>query len=218
MMRTKLGWVVCATLVAGTVTSAQAADNFRFYFTFGPYCGCLSHAVGVDQEATDGYDTFHDFIDNVEDVGYAGIFHQYDPPGWKGPSEFYRTDIREPLASDESMTWEPIHVWADPELFEGGETMAFTIWADPGGTVPNNRVYAVELLAVPDGIENAPEIGSTWNIVGQDPLTIEMPTFMSDNGFAGYQFAFHVSSIVPEPGAAMGLALLGAIALKRRRD
>ena len=165
--------------------------------------------MGVWSGSIDGYDDRDLPMDNNEDGGYAATYHA--GPDWSGPEGFYVRDFRKPMTPAESKTW-VIYLWADPDIYD--ETR-MTISVEAGAPVPPaERTYSLELLYVPDGISNAPPLGTTWELVVGETLMVEVPTYKTDNGLAGYQFAF-TASAVPEPASLRGL--LGGRALLRRR-
>lgn len=173
----------------------------------------MSRMLGVRSDATDDYDSLIDMPDTVVDSGYAAVFHDAKDPDWSGPTDFYRADIRAPLAPDESKTWAPIYLWADPRYYTD-EAMFLSFQPDSYAKPPGDRTYTVELLYVPDGITGAPDVGTTWNLDPAWPLRIGVPTYATENGLKSYQFAMTISA-VPEPTAlACVLLMLG---LRRRR-
>jgi len=143
------------------------------------------------------------------------MYHEYDPPTWTGPTEFYGRDHRSPPASDQSRTWDSLYVWATPEY--GTDVMYFSMRADTLFAPPDDRSYLLELLQVPDGVVGAPELGTIWEIPLDAPFTVELPTFATKNGLEGYRFAFTVSEVVPEPTTLSLLAIGGLMAIRRRR-
>lgn len=173
----------------------------------------MSHALGVWSDATDGYDVDYDFPDAYLDVGYAAVYHE-NGPDWSGPTDFYRTDFRAPLLPQETKTWSPIHLWADPQYY-GLPDMYLAVEMDAGYMPPDDRDYYVELLHVPDGISNAPDVGTTWLIPRDRTLVVQVPTYETYNGLESYQFAV-VAGAVPEPAALLLLAA-GAWLVGRRR-
>jgi hypothetical protein len=168
--------------------------------------------MGVRSVTTDGYDRDWDQPDTVLDAGYAAVFHNGEDSGWDGPTDFYRTDYRAPMAPGDSKTWAPIHLWADPYSY-GQETMFLSVEPFAGNQPPSDRTYTIELLYVPDGIDGAPPVGTTWP-VDKSLVTIEVPTFATYDGMEGYRFSF-TASAVPEPAALPGMLL--PVALLRRR-
>jgi hypothetical protein len=103
------------------------------------------------------------------------------------------------------MTWAPIHVWAVPEYAD--HEMSMTITADSLFAPPLDRDYVLELLYVPAGITDAPPIGTHWVVPPDRALTVTVPAFRDKDGDGGYQFAFTVGPVVPEPSA---IALVAA--------
>ena len=140
--------------------------------------------------------------------GRVGIFHENNPD-WEGPTGYYRSDFRAPLAQDVAMTYSPIGLWAEPGF--ANDTMFLSVKADTLFPPPTDREYSLELLYVPEEIEDAPAVGTVWTLPTDGSIfEIEMPTFRSDTGEGTYQFAFTASAAVPEP--ASGLVML----LRRR--
>ena len=169
--------------------------------------------MGVWADSTDGYDKYLDIPDDIPGPGYAGIYHENDPPTWTGPSDFYRTDFRSPLELGETEIWSGLYLWADPETYEDS-VMYLSVEADPGYPPPAGWRFVVELLYVPEGIEGAPEVGETWQVDPLNTLTIEVPTYWAMNGLESYQFSFTILAL-PEPTTLVGL-VVGVLLLRRR--
>lgn len=169
---------------------------------------------GVRSDATDDFDYGVDFLDEYPDAGYAAFYHAYDPPAWTGEEGFYRTDFRALMSEGDVKTWGGLHLWADP-VYYGQETMMLSIAADQSHLPPTGWNYKVELLYVPEGIEGAPAIGTTWELELDKTLTIEVPTYGTYNGLESYEFAFTIEA-VPEPGAAV--LLLAGLGMAARRS
>ncbi|MFH1748600.1 MAG: hypothetical protein ABIG44_16315, partial [Planctomycetota bacterium] len=156
--------------------------------------------------ATDDWDKNWDVTDHITAPGYAAVYHAYDPPEWTGPTDFYRIDYRAPMSPGETKTWAPIHLWADAEQYYEGDKMYLSMMADVNFLPPANWRYVLELTYVPEGVEDAPEVGKTWELALDRTLTVEVPTFYAENGLDGYQFAFTVEAI-PEPATLAGLLM-----------
>lgn len=172
--------------------------------------------MGAWSGATDGYDEGVDIPDDIPNYGYAGIYHEYRPDGWQGPTGFYRTDFRAWPAPGEIKTWIPLHLWADPELYED-PIMTLSILGDPVYRPPTDWTYTLELLYVPPEIEGAPPVGTTWEVPAEGLFMVDVPTFRTYDGLEGYRFAFSMYA-VPEPSAAGGLiAALAWLTVRRRR-
>ena len=144
-----------------------------------------------------------------ENSGYAGTYH--DEADWTGPEGFYMWDFREPFAETASKTW-LLYLWADPEFYSD-ERMALSFEAGYPEPSPD-RTYSVELMYVPEGIVDAPPVGTTWPFDPAETLMIEVPTYKAANGLTAYQFAF-TAGPVPEPAGILAL-LAGALFLRRR--
>jgi len=65
---------------------------------------------------------------------------------------------------------------------------------------PSSRRYLVELIRVPDGIVDAPAVGTVWELPLSEQYTIDLPTYRTTDGLMGYQFAFTVTEARPGPG------------------
>jgi len=170
--------------------------------------------MSVWSDASDDFDRKYDTQTDTEGApGYAGVYHGGHEVGWSGPTGFYFNDFRAPLAPDESKTWTPICVWADPTY--GGEQMAFSMEADADNPPPADRHYLLELLTVPDGVIGAPPEGTVWPLSLDRLFTLVLPAYRTDDGLTGYQFAYTVTA-VPEPEAALLLALLFLLPRRRR--
>jgi hypothetical protein len=91
----------------------------------------------------------------------------------------------------ESKTWAPLHLWANPDIYEPN-TMTLSI--EPASDVPPpaDRTYTLELLYVPDGVQGAPPVGTTWSVPPDQIFMIDVPTFMTYDGLEGYRFAFKI--------------------------
>ena len=148
-------------------------------------------------------------MDVGENSGYVGTYH--DEADWTGPEGFYMWDFREPIAADSSKTW-LLYLWADPELYSD-ERMMLSFEAGYPDPSPE-RTYSVELMYVPDGITDAPPVGTTWAFDPAAPLSIEVPTYQTSNGLSSYQFAF-TAGPMPEPTGVL-VFLAGALFLRRR--
>ena len=154
-------------------------------------------------------------------LGYAAVFHEYDPPSWDGPTGYYSTDNRKVLLPDESKTFAPIVLWATND-FEP-DAMSMAIEADPYFTPPADRSYLLELLYVPEGISGAPDVGTVWEVPLDEPLVITVPTYRwspdspdDPDDPHGYRFAFTMSA-VPEPASVFGLLTVGMLLHAQRR-
>jgi hypothetical protein len=174
--------------------------------------------LGVWSDATDGYDESWDFLIDPGYVGYAAVFHEYAPPDWDGPTGYYSTDNRKLLLPEESKTFAPITLWAT-SAYEP-ETMAMAIEADVYFTPPADRSYVLELLYVPEGINGAPEVGTTWDVPLDKTFVVTVPTYRwSPDGPDdphGYLFAFTITA-VPEPASLLGLMMGGLLVRAHRR-
>ncbi len=150
--------------------------------------------MGVWSGATDDFDSGLDRPLEFPGLGAAAIYHANDPNAWAGPTAFYVTDYRAPMAPDESKTWSPIHLWATPGAY-GDDTMTLLIQGAADVTPPPNRTYTLELLYVPPGVTGAPPVGTTWDVPPDEPFTVTVPTFATDDGREGYQFALTVGAV-----------------------
>ena len=150
--------------------------------------------------------------DPTDAVGTVAFYHS--GPTWGGPEGFYSRDFRAPLSPTESKTWTGLYLWANPDYY--GETrMALSIAGDGTAPPPDDRKYVLQLVYVPKEIDNAPPVGTTWQVVQGETLTVEVPTYATHYGLDGYQFEFTVSEVVPEPATGLGLALM-VLVLRRR--
>ena len=147
--------------------------------------------------------------------GYAGVYHEYDPVTWTGPTGYYRRDFRGFIAPDEAMVWSPLHVWAGP-LFAPSK-MALSFKADTLFPPARNRDYLMELLYVPEGVVGAPPVGTVWDLPLDSTFTIYMPTYRAADGAGAYQFSFTMTAEVPEPGSLTLLLAVAWSVLARRR-
>lgn len=165
--------------------------------------------------ATDGYDPDYDLLAYLGDgPGYTGVYHINDVAGWTGPTGFYYSDYRAPLAPDEGKAWAPIYLWATESYTE--PVTYFSFEADGPPYPPRERKYSLQLTAVPEGLSGAPDVGTSWALPADGSLfTLELPTWATSDGLTGYQFSFNMTAMVPEP--ATGLACAVAVLLRRRR-
>lgn len=164
--------------------------------------------MGVWSGAEDGWDELDRLIDSGR-VGYAAMYHERTGGIWGGPTGFYQTDYRSPMEPGAGKTWDSLYVWADPSY--KGDTMFLTLNPDPDSPPPIDRTYNLELLQVPDGLVDAPPVGSVWDIPTGSPITLEIPTYRTKNGLDGYRFAFTMNA-VPEP-TTISLLAIGAMTL-----
>lgn len=138
-------------------------------------------------------------------IGYAVVYHEEGVDGWDGPSGMWGVDIRAPLAPDEGMTWTRLFVWADLTYFD--DEMPLALEADDTlGLPPPERAYLLELIAVPAEITGAPPVGTTW-LLPETPgieFQVTLPTYMTGNGLAGYEFAFSMTAAHPCDETACG--------------
>jgi hypothetical protein len=161
--------------------------------------------MGIWSDAVDGWDDGMDWpLETFGADGYAGVYHHRDDPLWGGPTAFWKNDRRAPMAWYESKTWEQIFVWSDPIYQE--DTMFFALEAnmllDPP---PGDRKYELTLVGVPDGIEGAPEVGTTWTVPHDgETLYVELPNFSTVDGLEGYEFEFLIE---PAPDNCWGTPL-----------
>jgi hypothetical protein len=174
--------------------------------------------LGVWSDATDGYDEYWDFLINPGALGYAAVFHENSPPDWDGPTGYYAADNRKLPLPDESKTFSPITLWATSDYEP--DTMSLAIEADPYFTPPADRNYLLELLAVPDGIGGAPEVGTVWQVPLDEAFVVTVPTYRwapdDPEDPHGYQFAFTITA-VPEPASILGLILAAVLMHANRR-
>jgi len=155
-----------------------------------------------------------DYVIGTTGEGFAGVYHEYNPSVWKGDTGFYKGDARSSIAEDESKTWEQLFVWAHPS-YTGGSSMYFSMKSDNSFPPPEDRDYLLELVSVPGGITGAPAVGTVWEVpLGGEILVLELPTFLTTDGLAGYEFAFTMTA-VPEP-TAFGLVAVGMVPLLLR--
>jgi hypothetical protein len=139
--------------------------------------------------------------------GYAGVYHEFDPPLWDGSTGYYGRDLRAPARATEAKTWAPLHTWATPAY--PNDTMSLALLPDPIYRPPNNRAYTLELLSVPAGITGAPPVGTTWLL---DPdtssaFTLDLPTYRAETGANAYQLALTFGA-VNQPGDMDGNGLV----------
>ncbi|MBN2563245.1 MAG: PEP-CTERM sorting domain-containing protein [Phycisphaerae bacterium] len=172
--------------------------------------------LGVRSDATDGWDAELDYLIGTAGTGFAGVYHEYDPEGWLGDTGFYRTDYRSLLAPDEGMSWESLYVWADPSYPEEEESMYFSMVSDSTYPPPPDRRYLLHLVSVPDGVSGAPDEGTVWELLLDEVLTLDLPTYRTTNGLDGYRFSFTITA-VPEPTTIGLVAVGGALLLSRSR-
>ncbi len=132
---------------------------------------------------------------------------------WQGETGFYANDFRAPIEDDQSITWEPIHLWASLEYPD--EQMFISFKADTVFPPPTDRDYFLELQYVPLGISGAPPLGTQWQLPAEGTFNLQVPTFRTKNGNYGYRFAFKMSEVTPEPGTACLLILGTALASRR---
>ena len=163
--------------------------------------------MGVWSGATDNWDTGIDFLIGTTGSGFAGVYHENGQSGWLGPTGFYRFDLRSLPERNESKTWDSVYVWA--ALSYLNQTMSFSMLAQPGACAerstsvlapPLDRRYLLELLAVPEGVPEAPPVGTVWELPLQGTFSLEMPTYRTANGLEGYRFAFTMTAAIPGPG------------------
>jgi hypothetical protein len=166
--------------------------------------------MGVWSGATNDYDPGFDRPLEILGLGAAAVYHETGEQGWTGPTDYYITDYRAPLGADGSQTWSPLYLWANPEAYTD-ETMFLSIEPAADAVPPSNRHYSLELLYVPDGVTGAPPVGTVWDVQPDHALVVEVPTYKSDDGRTGYQFAFTVGAVPePAPVLAVAAALLAA--------
>lgn len=147
-------------------------------------------------------------------LGAAAIYHEFKPGVWSGPTGFYIRDYRAPLAPEQSKTWSPIHLWADPLAYHE-KTMLLSLEAAKDAKPPDNRRYELELLYVPAGVIGAPPVGTVWQLPLDRAFSVEVPTYKTTDGRTGYRFGFTVHA-VPEPASAAAAVAGVLIALRRR--
>jgi hypothetical protein len=177
----------------------------------------MSGFLGVWSGATDDFDSDFDYqLDPSNSLGYARIWHEKNLAGWSYDNGFYYNDYRAPLARNEGKTFAPIYLWADPSYPES-DTMPFSMEADQSTELLTDRRYYLTLLAVPAGVSGAPAVGTRWELPLYETVTWNLPTYRSADGRSGYAFALEFTPVVPEPGAALGLAGLLLAATMRRR-
>lgn len=126
------------------------------------------------------------------ELGYAGTYHENGVSGWTGPTGFYSTDVRKPLAPDESKTWSPLYLWATPAYV--GTSMNFALQPYDAGMPPTNRRYSIQLVYVPPGVTGAPPVGTSWQVPCYAPFLVPVPTYATTDGLTGYQFAMTFSA------------------------
>lgn len=143
-------------------------------------------------------------LETIGADGYAGVYHHRDDPFWGGPTAFWKNDRRAPMEWYESKTWAQIFVWSDPRYHEA--TMVFAIEANMLLVPPPvDRKYELELMAVPDGVEGAPEVGTTWTVpVDGTTVLVELPNFSATSGLEGYEFRFTIEAAPDGCGGTPG--------------
>jgi hypothetical protein len=151
--------------------------------------------MGVWSGATDDFDEGLDRPLEIIGYGAVAVYHEADPNVWSGPTDFYVTDYRAALLPMQSQTWSPICFWANPDAYTyDWMYMSFEPAVDL--PPPANRDYTLELLYVPEGVEDAPPVGTVWHIPPDDEYMIELPTFRTYDGLEGYRLAFSVGPTV----------------------
>jgi len=177
--------------------------------------------LGVWSSANDNYDAGIDVAVTPGGSGFAGVYHQNTPTGWKGPTGFYHTDIRALPAPLEGKTWDPLYVWAYPSY--ASASMYFSMQArytlcdgEPQSRAaypPANRHYLLELVGVPAGVVGAPPVGTVWEVPVGPTFTLTLPTYRTTNGLEGYRFAFTMTESSAIPGVSewglVAMTLLG---------
>lgn len=144
-------------------------------------------------------------------MGFAGIYYEYNPPDWQGPTGFYHTDSRSLPAPHESRIWDSLYVWAYPsypdetmfvsfQSFQAAQSSLCGEQAYRAALPPSDRRYLLELLSVPDGVIGAPQVGTVWELPLGPLFTLELPTYSTTDGLEGYRFAFKITRVVSLPG------------------
>ena len=132
----------------------------------------------------------------LEIIGYgaAAFYHETGLAGWSGPTDFFVTDYRGPLPESEAREWTQLYLWANPDAYLG-DLMYLSL--DPAAdlTPPSNRTYMLELVAVPEGVPDAPPVGTQWNIPSTDGFMLELPTYTTYDGLDSYEFTFSVGPV-----------------------
>ena len=65
---------------------------------------------------------------------------------------------------------------------------------------PSDRHYLLELVNIPAGITGAPAVGTVWELSLEEPFTLELPTYRTNDGLTGYEFSFTVTEAEASPG------------------
>ncbi|HMQ14974.1 MAG TPA: hypothetical protein PKC49_03285 [Phycisphaerae bacterium] len=175
--------------------AALASDYWFYRYAFGPEgCGCNAGHLGAHPAGTDDYDPALDFPFFSQEEGYAAVYHEQGVNGWTGPTDFYRHDLRSGVPIDQSKTWEPVYVWAS-DFFEP-ETMIFGMQPHPNLHPSTSRRWFLTLEAVPQGVLNAPAVGTRWMLPSNyDLFLLELPTVRPVDGRDGYRFSVKIAPV-----------------------
>ena len=84
-----------------------------------------------------------------------------------------------------------------------------------GDKVGPVRDYVLELTYVPDGVEGAPAVGTTWQLDLTTQWDLKLPTYNTEDGTESYAFSFTVLA-VPEPVSILAWTAAVLLLLRRR--
>jgi hypothetical protein len=150
-----------------------------------------------------------DLTANPSGLGYTAVYHEFDLLDWGGPTGFYLADRRSLPAPEEGKTWDSLYVWAFPAYTL--DTMFLSFEAvlpgrcqrDPPrrfSAPPSDRLYRLKLMSVPEGVLDAPPVGTVWELPSDSTFALELPTYHTTDGLEGYLFTFTITRVVPAPG------------------
>lgn len=192
------GWLRVTVVAVGALMAGSAAyaQDISFNFAFGNCGHCGAGELGTDVAATDGFDEDYDIeLLTWGALGYAGLYREAGIDGWDGPTAYYWDEMRAPLELVDEKVWQPICVWADPIYI--GETIDFSFELYELSPPYGERTYELELIAVPEGVDGAPPVGTVWTVEIGVETTMTIPVYRTEVGLEGYQFAFRAIGTPP---------------------